>query len=48
MPSSRDTPPLEIYLAALSRMRGLTSDQLAEEVNRLTPIWAPLKVVPGL
>jgi hypothetical protein len=48
MPSSRDTPPLETYLAALSRLRGLTSDQLEEESDRLTPIWAPLKVVPGL
>lgn len=48
MPSSRQHPPLQSYLAELARLRALTPDQLAQEVDQMAPLWVSLKVVPEL
>jgi hypothetical protein len=48
MPSSPQRPPLDTYIAEVARLRALPFDELHEEVDRLTPMWIALRVVPGV
>ena len=48
MALTRERTPIQRYLAELTRLRALTADQLAQEVDDLAPLWVAVKVVPEL
>ena len=47
MASTRDLI-LQAYLVELTRLRALSPDLLVDELEVISPLWAPVKVSPSI
>ncbi|WP_395695266.1 hypothetical protein [Nocardioides sp.] len=48
MPRLDAIAPLDSYLAQVDRVRSLTPEQFARDLEHITPLWITLRVDPGV